>query len=335
MNIKHIPVLLSESLSFLNKTKNQVFVDCTFGQGGYTSALLDNFDCKVIAIDKDPLAIKRMMELKLKYNERLIPVHGHFGDLLKHVQHKVDGILYDIGVSSNQLDDPIRGFSHWRTGPLDMRMHNYSPNDISITNSFDPAIDSSITAEAIINNYSHDKLSEIFTRYGEERLGKKIASRIIKHRETKMIESTTELADLVMDVKGRYWKGSHPATKTFQALRIYINDELNQLQNSLLATEKLLKPGGVVTIVSFHQLEDRLVKRFFLNCINSKPMTMDDYSKSKGYYRIRRQVNRLKEEEEYYREPMANNKGSFEKLTKRLFLVKKKSKTTNGVEVPS
>ncbi|KAJ3314255.1 hypothetical protein HDV04_000621 [Boothiomyces sp. JEL0838] len=304
MNIKHIPVLLSESLSFLNKTKNQVFVDCTFGQGGYTSALLDNFDCKVIAIDKDPLAIKRMMELKLKYNERLIPVHGHFGDLHKHVQDKVDGILYDIGVSSNQLDDPIRGFSHWRTGPLDMRMHNYSPNDNSIINSFDPAIDSSITAEAIINNYSHDKLSEIFIQYGEERLGKKIASRIIKYRETKMIESTTELADLVMDVKGRYWKGSHPATKTFQALRIYINDELNQLQNSLLATEKLLKPGGVVTIVSFHQLEDRLVKRFFLNCINSKPMTMDDYSKSKGYYRIRRQVNRLKEEE-YYREPIS------------------------------
>ncbi|KAJ3270731.1 hypothetical protein HDV01_007487 [Terramyces sp. JEL0728] len=279
-------------------------------------------DCK----PQDPLAVTRMIQLKQKYKDRLIPVHGHFGDLEKIVKGKVDGVLYDIGVSSNQLDDPIRGFSHWRTGPLDMRMHNY-PQDTklppdSMVNQVSLApnssLDTSITAEAIINNYSHEQLSEIFIKYGEERLGKKIASRITKYRETKMIESTTELADLIMDVKGHYWKGSHPATKAFQALRIYINDELYQLQKSLLAAERILKPGGIVTIVTFHQLEDRLVKRFFLNCINKQPIVQDDYSKSKGYYRVRRQVNRLKDLGEYDREPTMNSMGSFVKLTKRV-----------------
>ncbi|KAJ3149445.1 hypothetical protein HDU89_003809 [Geranomyces variabilis] len=279
----HTPVLLEEAISNVSagsadKQRTKLFCDATFGNGGYTKRLLDSLDCRVIAIDQDPEAYERarLMASLPEYQDRLLPVHGKFGDLIPLIHEtlgvgsaSLDGILFDIGLSSNQLDSPSRGFSFRTTSPLDMRM-NASGN---VSNN-SPALHNSLTAEAIVNNFAESELADIIYTYGEERKSRAIARAIVSARKNAPITTTTRLAEIVSGVVGARGSVSahrgeavkHPAVRTFQALRIYINDELKQLEAGLRAAEHLLLPGGALVVVTFHSLEDRIAKQFLLRC---------------------------------------------------------------------
>ena len=255
MENNHTPVMLDEVKSFLPFNKNINVLDATFGGGGYSRHILENFHInKLIAIDRDPLAKLFAKELKQKFSNFTF-IHGCFGEIDKLVLNddetqdlKFDAILFDLGVSSNQIDNPKRGFSFMQDGPLDMSM--------GLNNK---------TASDIVNSYSEFDLANIIYKYGEEKFSRKIAKNIVTARKIKKIETTRELADLIKKSFGK--KQTHnskinPATKTFQAIRIYINDELNELSNALNNSIKLLKIEGKIIIVSFQSLEDRIVKDF-------------------------------------------------------------------------
>ncbi len=244
--LPHIPVMLSEVLDALCVESGKTYVDATFGNGGYTSAILEKADCKVIAIDRDPSVQERAIEIKNKFGSRFEFKKGVFSDLENLVQEPVDGVVFDIGVSSMQLDHAERGFSFSKEAKLDMRMSQ-----------------TGLSAYDAVNNLSETELADILYQYGEERKSRQIASEIISYRQEKPIETTTELAEIVYSVLGRKTKSADPATRTFQALRIYVNNELNELQKGLLAASKLLKPEGRLVVVDFHSLEDRIVKTFF------------------------------------------------------------------------
>lgn len=246
---KHIPVLLNEVIEQLKPVDGGVYIDGTFGAGGYTSAILDSAQCSVYAIDRDPDAIQEGQELVEKYNGRLHLLEGTFGDMVSLVKsvgiNCVDGVVLDIGVSSMQIDRAERGFSFQKEGKLDMRM---SKNGES--------------AADILNTYKEEDIANIIYTFGEERFSRRIAKRIIEFRKNKKIKTTLELADLVRNCIPCKHKDIDPATRTFQALRIYVNDELGQLKSGLEAAEELLKPGARMVVVSFHSLEDRIVKAF-------------------------------------------------------------------------
>ncbi|KAJ3034079.1 hypothetical protein HK097_004634, partial [Rhizophlyctis rosea] len=238
--------------------------------------MLDTFNCRVIALDQDPHAFARAEKLseEEQYRGRVLPVFGKFGDLPNLIKEQldlsgacIDGILFDIGVSSNQLDDGSRGFSLRFDGPLDMRMASPGGNS-----QISKRLKRTLTAEAIVNGFPEEELGNIILKYGEEKSWRKIARAIVEAREYGAIETTHQLADIIADATGRNWKRgegtqgivkSHPAVRTFQSLRIYINDELNELRKGLHAAEVLLKPGGRCIVVTFHSLEDRIAKRFF------------------------------------------------------------------------
>lgn len=247
----HTPVMLNEVLEALSPRDGGIYVDATFGAGGYTRALLDAAECTVWAIDRDPAAVERSRELAVAYPGRVTLLQGRFGDmeaLLRDVGVEgIDGVAIDLGVSSMQLDDPARGFSFRADGPLDMRMEAAGP-----------------TAADIVNTLAERELADIIHRYGEERAARRIARAIVELREKSPITRTGDLADLVRRIvsapKGK--DRIDPATRTFQALRIYVNDELGELERGLRAAEALLVEGGRLVVVSFHSLEDRLVKRF-------------------------------------------------------------------------
>lgn len=245
----HFPVMQSEVLEYLCPQDGQVIVDGTFGAGGYTSRFLEA-GATVYAIDRDPEAISRGQELKSCYGERLKLLLGEFGDvqrlLASHGIFQVDGIVLDLGVSSPQLDQAHRGFSFQTDGPLDMRMSGQG-----------------VCAADVIATSSEEQLSDIFWRYGEERRSRAIAKAIVKMREKMPIDRTQVLADLVRRIVGN---SGHVdgATRTFMALRIYVNDELGELSRALESAGHLLKVGGRMVVVSFHSLEDRLVKESFL-----------------------------------------------------------------------
>ncbi|MCB1538342.1 MAG: 16S rRNA (cytosine(1402)-N(4))-methyltransferase RsmH [Rhodospirillales bacterium] len=246
-NAPHVPVMLDEVLAALAPRAGAVYVDGTFGAGGYTRAILDKADCQVIAIDRDESAIARARGI-----DRLMPVHGAFGDVAAHLaalgQGAVDGFVLDIGVSSMQIDDPARGFSFAKDGPLDMRMDRSQGESASM----------------VVNTWPEQALADIIWRYGEERHARRIAAAIIRARAEKRIETTLVLADLIAGaVPGGGKKYAiHPATRTFQALRIAVNGELEQLERALEASIEILKPGGRLVIVTFHSLEDGIVKSF-------------------------------------------------------------------------
>ncbi len=251
MGGKHIPVMLPEVLEALQVKDNAIYVDGTFGGGGYTAAILEAADCKVLAIDRDPEAIIRGRELEKKFGSRLKLIEGRFSDMealiLAEGIDQVDGIALDIGVSSFQLDDAARGFSFMRDGPLDMRM---GPGGES--------------AADVVKSYSEKDLADIFYKFGEEHRSRRVAKAIVMARADGPISTTSQLSEIVVRALGG--KGAsrlHPATKVFQALRIYVNAELDELEAGLLAAVKLLKEGGRLVVVSFHSLEDRMVKRFF------------------------------------------------------------------------
>jgi 16S rRNA (cytosine1402-N4)-methyltransferase len=241
---RHIPVLLAEVLEALAPKEGDVIVDGTFGAGGYTTAILAG-GASVVAIDRDPDAIVAGKVLEAQSQGRLRLVQAAFSSLADQVD-EADGVVLDIGVSSMQLDQAERGFSFRTDGPLDMRMAQAGPS-----------------AADIVNRFKAGDLARIFGFLGEERHAGRIARMIEARREKKPFERTLDLADAIETHIGRAPKDKiHPATRVFQALRIYVNDELGELAKALVAAEKVLKPGGRLAVVTFHSLEDRIVKRF-------------------------------------------------------------------------
>jgi 16S rRNA (cytosine1402-N4)-methyltransferase len=248
---RHIPVMLSEVLHALEPKSGAIIVDGTFGAGGYSKAILEAAECEVIAIDRDPEAVAAGRALAAKFPGRLKLVAGRFGAMDEIVNRQgieaVDGVALDLGVSSMQLDEPERGFSFMKEGPLDMRMGKEGPS-----------------ASDIVNELSAGELAEIIGKLGEEGRSRAIAKAIVARRAEAPIETTKELSDIVARVLGRKRdEAKHPATRTFQALRLYLNDELDELARGLSAAERLLKVGGRLVVVTFHSLEDRIAKRFF------------------------------------------------------------------------
>ncbi len=242
----HISVLLEEAVDALNVIKGGKYIDATAGGGGHSGEIVKRGGI-VLAIDRDKEAIEH---LKKKFGDALIVCEGNFKDIKKITNDcsfsSVNGIIFDLGLSSNQLQSEGRGFSFRNEEKLDMRMDK----------------NQSLTAYDVVNSYSKEELVRIFMKYGEEHNAQQIAELIVKSRKEKKIETTTELSRLVMKVRKREEK-IHPATRIFQAIRIEVNDELNALRFGLEDAITLLSPGGRVVVISFHSLEDRIVKKLF------------------------------------------------------------------------
>jgi len=254
----HIPVLIDEIVLALAPQPGSVILDGTFGLGGYSRALLAAAPCRVIGIDRDPQAIARGRSLEAEFPGRLSLLEGCFGEMaqLLHAAgvDAVDGVALDLGVSSPQIDDPERGFSFRFDGPLDMRMGGAGPS-----------------AATLVNSLGEAELADIIYRLGEERLSRRVAKAIITARREAPIERTAALARIIRSVVPGSRDGIDPATRTFQALRIYVNDELGELERGLSAAELLLKAGGRLAVVSFHSLEDRAIKLFLRDRAGAAP----------------------------------------------------------------
>lgn len=254
MSFNHTSVLLEECIDGLNIKSDGIYVDATMGGGGHSQLIASRLvDGTLVGFDQDPLAIKHNQE---KFHDRdcVKIVNANFSELKISLANlgidAIDGILYDLGMSSMQIDEHERGFSYIHDARLDMRMNPDNPID----------------AYSIVNTYSVDELSHIFTKYGEEKFSKRIAQRIVEQRQVSPITTTLELAAVIeqsLPKKVYYQLKSHPAKKVFQALRICVNKELEVLQSSLAQAWELLKPGGRMCVISFHSLEDKIVKQFF------------------------------------------------------------------------
>ena len=253
---KHISVLKKEAIDLLEPAEGKIFIDCTFGAGGHTKALLEK-GASVIAIDRDINNKKFADELQQIYGDKLIFINDKFSNLkeilekynfTKNQEHEVflHGILYDIGVSSMQIDEAERGFSFQKDGPLDMRMGC-----------------NLMSAEDIINSASEAELADIIFRYGDERFSRKIAAAIVKQRAKAPIKTTLQLANLIKESLPFYHDKIHPATRTFQALRICVNEELQEIEKSLEIAATLTRVGCRIAVITFHSLEDKIVKNIF------------------------------------------------------------------------
>ena len=245
--VRHIPVLLKEVLEALEPAPGKIILDGTFGAGGYTTAILAA-GAEVIALDRDPTAISAGQPMIAAHGGRLSLHHSQFSELASFAPDGgLDGVVLDIGVSSMQIDEAERGFSFQRNGPLDMRMSA-----------------SGVSAADVVNRAKVSDLTRIFGFLGEERQAGRIARAIEKRRASEPFATTRDLANLIESVNPRKAKDKiHPATRVFQALRIFVNDELGELAEALFAAEQALKPGGRLVVVTFHSLEDRIVKKFF------------------------------------------------------------------------
>ncbi len=246
----HISVMLDEVLETLAPTDGEVYVDGTFGAGGYTRAILEAADCVVLAIDRDPAALGVAENFKKEFGDRFVFLRGCFGDVKSLIANAgydtVNGFVLDIGVSSMQIDQAERGFSFKNDGPLDMRMDTKAD----------------LTAANIVNTYDQDDLADVIYKYGEERKSRRIAQKIVERRIEEPFKTTAQLAEVVASAspKSKHQK-TDPATRTFQALRIAVNDELGELERALKDAPEILKEGGRLVVVSFHSLEDGLVKQ--------------------------------------------------------------------------
>jgi 16S rRNA (cytosine1402-N4)-methyltransferase len=250
---KHIPVLLNEVLETLSPRENEIYVDGTFGYGGYTRAILDTATCNVIAIDQDKHVFELARNWSEPYKDRLQFVHGRFSNIQTHLASfnidKVDGIVIDIGVSSMQIDEAMRGFSFRFDGALDMRMDQSQGQ----------------TAADLVNTLPEEELANLIYQFGEERHSRRIAAAIVKRRLETPFQTTLDLANIIRDVVPKSFKDKiDPATRTFQALRIAVNDELGELERLLEAAVNILNKNGRLIVVTFHSLEDRIVKNFML-----------------------------------------------------------------------
>jgi 16S rRNA (cytosine1402-N4)-methyltransferase len=260
MSAPHTPVLCEEVVRHLAPRRGGTYVDGTFGAGGYSRALLATADCRVFGIDRDPEAISAARSLEAASEGRLTLIEGRFGDMAELLGARgvsaVAGVALDLGVSSMQIDTPGRGFSFRHDGPLDMRMSGDGPS-----------------AADVVNTASESELADILFTYGEERQSRRIARAIVRARANGRIERTGQLADIVRRAVGSAAARDKidPATRTFQALRIHVNDELGELQRGLAAADTLLAPGGRLAVVSFHSLEDRAVKEFLRARAGQKP----------------------------------------------------------------
>jgi len=256
-------VLLSEVLDALETKDGERYIDATFGAGGYTSAILDSANCRVLALDRDPSAVSAGQTLVTNRGGALELRMAPFATLLDWAQDpetsedfagQFDGVVFDLGVSSMQLDEAERGFSFQADGPLDMRMFSAPGQGVS---------EEGPSAADVVNTFDEAEIADILFQFGEERRSRAIARAIVARRAEKRFARTQELASVVAKVLGSGKPdGRHPATRTFQALRIFVNDELGQLLRGLAGAERVLKPGGRLVVVTFHSLEDRIVKRF-------------------------------------------------------------------------
>jgi len=241
----HIPVLLRPLLAAVAPVTG-LWLDGTFGAGGYTRGLLEAGAERVIGVDRDPLAFEMVADWADAYGDRLTFVEGNFSKLDTYSDTPLDGVVLDLGVSSMQLDRADRGFSFMKDGPLDMRMSQ-----------------SGLSAADLVNTASEAELADIIFQYGEERASRRISKAIVAARATAPFETTLQLAGIIEDCLPRSKPGhSHPATRTFQAIRIAVNNEFGELLSGLQAAERALKPGGKLAVVTFHSLEDRVVKRY-------------------------------------------------------------------------
>ena len=270
----HYSVLLKESIEGLNIKGNGKYIDATLGYGGHSSEILKRLNDKgfLYAFDQDEEAIKYSEERLSKISNNYKVVYSNFKNMKDYIKESVDGIVFDLGVSSPQLDDPKRGFSFHNDAPLDMRMDKNNP----------------LTAYKVVNEYPLEKLIDIFFCYGEEANAKSIAKRIVLEREKKKIETTLELAEIIKDsVPISYRNAGHPARKVFQAIRIEVNHELEILESSIKDAFMLLSPHGRLSIITFHSLEDRIVKNVFKELSSDSelakglPIVPDEY-KAKG-----------------------------------------------------
>lgn len=249
---KHIPVMISEVLSFLNPQENEIYVDGTFGLGGYSAAILKKINTRVIGIDRDKEAVCFAKDLEEKFKGRFQFIKGNFSEVDRLLSQKeileVQGIVFDLGVSSPQIDSAERGFSFQKEGPLDMRMES-----------------SGLSAFDVVNKASEEMLADIFYHYGDEKKSYRIARAILNARLQNPIETTSDLVRIIHQVMGEKSGKIDSATRVFQALRIYVNDEIGSLKKGLEGALKVLSPGGRLIVVTFHSLEDRIVKEFFNN----------------------------------------------------------------------
>lgn len=245
----HIPVLLNEMVEALAPRDGGAYLDGTFGRGGYSRAILNAADCRVWAIDRDPTAIEHGRAVETEFLGRFTILCGKFGDMEELLAgagvDRLDGVVLDVGVSSPQIDTADRGFSFRLPGPLDMRMGGDGP-----------------TAADIVNSWDEDALAVLIRDFGEEHRARQVARAIVRAREEEPISTTAQLADIVRSVVRKAKDGLDPATRTFQALRIQVNDELGELDRALAAAERVLRPGGHLVVVAFHSLEDKRVKAF-------------------------------------------------------------------------
>jgi 16S rRNA (cytosine1402-N4)-methyltransferase len=256
-NSQHIPVMLTEVISALAPQQGMLYIDATFGAGGYSAAILSAADCKLHAFDRDGSVLPIAEKLKTKFLNNFEFHRQAFAEMemaLADKKGKIDGIVFDIGVSSMQIDTPERGFSFQEDGVLDMRMDSTQI----------------LTASHIVNHYNQQELADIFYNYGGEKRSRAIAKAIVLARQVAPIERTKQLANIIQQAVPNYNDTINPATRSFQALRIVVNDELGQLQRGLLAASKLIAVNGKIVVVTFHSLEDRIVKNTFRELTGKK-----------------------------------------------------------------
>lgn len=247
----HIPVLGKEVLFYINAENKKTIVDGTLGDGGHAESILKNTDCRIVGIDRDASALARARKRLAEFGDRIIYVHGNYSDIKTILQEerimKVDGFLVDLGVSSPQIDVPERGFSFMREGPLDMRMNK----------------EDKTTAADLLEKSTDSELEFIIKTYGEERFYKKVVRAIRRAQGKSPLTTTLQLSQVISDAVPASRQDIHPATRTFQALRIAVNNELEHLKTALRNSLEVLNEGGRLLVISFHSLEDRIVKQFF------------------------------------------------------------------------
>jgi 16S rRNA (cytosine1402-N4)-methyltransferase len=249
-NFSHISVMRDEAVQMLQPRDGGVYLDGTFGGGGYARSILDSAACTLIAIDRDPAAVARAQEFAREYAGRFVICEGRISNLSALLESRgvtaLDGAVFDLGVSSYQIDDPARGFSFRHEGPLDMQMGSGGRD-----------------AAHIVNLCPESELADILYEYGDEKASRKIAKAIVERRKSQKFETTSDLAGVIRSVVRPDKSGIDPATRSFQALRIVVNEELSDIEAALSQAAEMLNPGGRLVVVSFHSLEDRIVKQFF------------------------------------------------------------------------